>query len=743
MTIATTAPTAIAVLAFLLAARAAAQIVPHSGDRDRRVDTVRPSMIAPESMQLSGTIDDRTAHLRVEQRYANHGSRPLEGTFLFPLPPDATIYDFAMSVDGRRLEAQILDRDKAKRLYEDIVRQQRDPALLEWVGRGVIRASLFPIPPGGRREIRIDFSTLLPETGGLRELVFPLGVRGAGSLDFSVDLDLNAPVPVGPVYSPTHAIDVRTRGEESATLTLDTSIDTGADFRLYFGLQEEVLGLRLLAHRQRSEEGAFMLFLTPRFGDISRGALRISFVLDTSGSMGGEKIEQATQALKQSLRSLSEDDEFAIIAFSDRARAFSEEPLPATRANIEKAARFLSTLAARGGTNIAGALRAGIEQFGSKEGVLVFLTDGRPTVGDIDTETIIEDVARELHQDARIFPFGVGDDLNTQLMDRLAEEGRGARHYVRPGEEIEIKVGSLIEKLTAPSLENLRIDFGGARVDDVYPARIPDLWKGETLTILGRYEGPGARRVEIRGRWSDGRPFRLRERIDFPRHESEHDYLLPMWASRKVAFLLDEMRLHGSGAELTSEVKRLSREYNVMTELTSFFVPEPSDVQFNALGAALPASEPDMVAGEHAPPRDRAMQDLVGSVADKLHRRSGEEVRGTVQFSESVNSAKKSTRVARGEGANSVSLGGVVFEREQDRWVDRRVTSELERIVIAPMSSAYFELIREIPELGQLLSVGEQVSLRLGDIVLVIEKGGAKELAPDALDRLRRAWSSR
>lgn len=564
-----------------------------------------------DSLKATIRIVDNTATTELEQVFINRGSVPAEETYLWPLPEGASVSDFQLWVDGKAQKAELLDKDKARGVYEDIVRTKRDPGLLEWAGLGCVRASVFPVPPRGEGRVKIKYTHTLSASANLFEYVLPVRLAALapeGIRSFIIDGVLESQRALSSIYSPTHSLDLKQTGERGARFSYEGSGATrDKDFILTFIIPEREFGALLLTHRSPGADGFFTLAVTPRF-DLGAASVQpkdVIFVCDTSGSMQGEKIEQAKKALSQCIGRLNTNDRFAIIRFSTEAESFSPNLLDSTKDNIDAARGWIQKIEARGGTNIDEALSTALKlkKSDGRLSMIFFMTDGCPTVGVTDIQQLIDRVKSNNVQNLRLFTFGVGFDVNTQLLDAIAKETRAEREYVRPQEDVEMKVSALFDKVGSPVLSNVSISCDGAEFYDIYPKQVPDLFKGSQLLLTGRYRGTGARTLKIAGTLGDA----SREwnyNINLPAVEERYDSIAPLWATRKVGFLMNEIRLRGQSKELLEEIKRLAREYNIITPYTSFLVVEDARRLSSARGIA---------------PRDgRARADGVATADDDL-----------------------------------------------------------------------------------------------------------------------------
>ena len=538
------------------------------------------------------TIQDQVAQTWIDQVFLNHSPYELEGTYIFPLPEEAAIADFAMFVDGERLAGEILDKDEARRIYESIVNRRRDPALLEYIGRNAFQASVYPIPAHGEKCIQLVYSQVLPADRGLVHYVYPLNKERFSSRPLEevvIAIDLQSPVPIKAIYSPTHDVVVERTSERSAQVSFEANdVRPDKDFELYYSVSEEDIGLSLLSYKERGEDGFFLLLVAPDWEADANTivAKDVIFVLDTSGSMEGKKLEQAKEALEFVLDHLHEEDRFNIVAFNTAVRTYASGLRPASER--AEAGEFVRRLSAEGGTNIHRALlealtmtaepaqSAGRSSSGRPQ-FIVFLTDGLPTAGVTDVNRIIAEVGQVATEDVRLFCFGVGYDVNTFLLDSVSEEHRGVSAYVEPGQSIEEEVSAFYSKISTPLLADLKLEVSGVAVDDMYPYPLPDLFAGSQLLLVGRYREGGEAEVTLRGTVNArARSFSYAS-INFCAQGGE-DFVPRLWATRKVGHLLKEIRLHGENKELVDSIVALSVRYGIMTPYTSFLVDERQDI---------------------------------------------------------------------------------------------------------------------------------------------------------------------
>lgn len=571
-----------------------------------------PSPEPPQSYKIKeidvrASLVDQVAKVQVSQTFANTGSRPMEVSFIFPLPYDGAIDQLTLMVDGKEIPAKLLSKEEARKRYEEIVRQNRDPALLEWLGTGMFQTSVFPIPPGAERKLTLRYSQLCRQDHGLTDFLFPLSTARYTSHPvekLTIELAIEATADIKNVYSPTHTADIKRPDAKHATVSFkaENSIPT-SDFRLFYDAEAGKVGATLISFRpQKGDDGYFLLLASPevKADSTERIAKTVVFVVDRSGSMSGEKIEQAKNALRFVLNNLREGDTFNIVAYDSDVQTFRPELQKFDEPTRAAALGFVEGIFAGGSTNIDGALQVALAQLkdSSRPNYVIFLTDGLPTAGEQSESKIVANTRQANQARARIFPFGVGYDVNSRLLDRLSRENFGLSEYVRPNENIETHVSRLYNRIGAPVMTDLSIQFEfdapkaeeGEPINRVYPKGVTDLFEGQQLVVVGRYKKSGTAKVVITGNLAG-----KNERIEFPVElaaESTGDsyaFVEKLWAVRRVGEIIDEIDLNGKNDELIKELVELSTRHGILTPYTSFLADETTD--FNATAANAARSE--------------------------------------------------------------------------------------------------------------------------------------------------------
>ena len=542
--------------------------------------TLPPLALVQHEVQV--TINDQIARTRVTQVFRNHTSRPLEATYVFPVPKGASVNEFTMWVGDTPIKAELVEANKAREIYMSIVRQSQDPGLLEYLGSDLFQARIFPVPPNGDQKIAIAFTSVCARDKDTVEFIYPLKTDGRAlqTLEkFSFRVQIESQHPVLNIYSPSHTVSVTRKGDRDATVSFEKDqalLDR--NFVLYYTLGGESIGLTALAHRpQKDRPGYVALLLAPRYEitQSTRVPRDVVFVLDTSGSMAGKKIEQAKQALIRCLDGLPETDRFALLHFATTVNKYPGGMQPAHRDNIAAAKKWVEKLAATGGTAIQDALMTALAMQTKEPGrifLIVFITDGQPTVGETRIENILANVARQNTANTRIFTIGIGHDLNASLLDQLADQSRAFSTFITKDEEIQEKITAFQEKISRPVLANLRLEVsGGVQLDEIYPPHLPDLFHNSQLVVFARYSGNGPATVRLTGMLGNEKKEFVFP-VELPAQADGKPFVEELWARRKVGYLLEQIRLNGETEELKNEVIQLAKQYGIATPYTSYLL---------------------------------------------------------------------------------------------------------------------------------------------------------------------------
>lgn len=722
------------------------RIFPPPFPRPRPIPRPIPPMPTPFPLEVkyhrvNVDIHDQAALTQIDQVFYNPTHHRLEGYYLFPVPANAVIKKFSMFVNGKELQAELLSAKKARRIYEDIVRHQRDPALLEYLGRDVLKARIFPIEPHSEKRVKISYRQLLPKENNTVEYLYPLNTEKFSAKplnDVSIHIEVNSTEPLKTIYCPTHNVEILRKGKKRAIASYEerkSKPDT--DFKLYFSTNNEKLGFSLLSYKKRQkQDGFFFLSLSP--GYVSPKDIisekDITFVLDVSGSMAGKKLSQAKKALLFCVENLNAGDRFEIIRFSTEAEALFRDLTPVTPSSRENAREFIDQLQAIGGTNIDEALEMALKmkKRRGRPYMIIFLTDGKPTIGVTDEKSLVRKIKtsyEETKQGTRIFTFGIGNDINTHLLDKITAFTRAYRTYITPEEDIEVKVSNFYNNVRSPVLTDIRLDFGpDIRVSKTYPRHLPDLFRGSAITLFGRYKGEGDARVILTGKVRDQeKHFTFHAKNGFVSASDSdnrtNDFIPPLWAARRVGYLLDQIRLHGKDKELIDEITQLARTYGIITPYTSYLIVEDEETRFHRREL----DRLNQTLGQVTERREEFRRKVKRNFDDMKFKSGSAGVRASQevqQLNDAANFAQakpgKSRLDYRDRQGNTQNISrqlkniqGRSFYNAGKYWVDALAQQtqfqgqKARRIQFA--TDAYFELIDKEPLTAQFLALGKNI----------------------------------
>ncbi|MHC4840429.1 MAG: VIT domain-containing protein [Planctomycetota bacterium] len=546
---------------------------------------IRIRNIEVRTHSVETTIDDQSATTTITQTFFNPNTRQLEGTYMFPLPAEAAINNFQMTMNGKMVKGELLAADKAKKIYVDTVRRMIDPGLLEYAGQGLFKASVFPILPQKDLTIKFTYTELLPYDSGLVRFRYPLRTEHfcqVAPQSVAVKVNLKASSGLRTIYSPTHKVEVIRKGEKEATIGFELkNKQPGNDFELYWGFGEDALSANVLSFREGDRAGYFLALLTPKVKLTKDEILPkdVIVVIDTSGSMLDDgKIDQARKAMKFIVNKLNDKDKFAVVTFSTEARKWHDGLTDVSEGSRKAALAKIENLEATGGTNMEGAIRTAYDLAAAGDEkrpcYVLLLTDGLPTMGEVTDVRSLAKIAKEKrNKRVRVFPFGVGHDVNTWLLDTLAEQNKGQREYVKPGEDIEVKVSNFANKIASPVLSDVTLKINGAEIHDLHPQIPGDVFAGTQLSVLGRFDKPGKHQLLLEGT-VNGEKQAFEYTVELHKGNTDKAYLPRMWGVRRVGYLMDQIRQKGVNEELKKEIVRLGTQFGIVTPYTSFLVVE-------------------------------------------------------------------------------------------------------------------------------------------------------------------------
>jgi Ca-activated chloride channel family protein len=692
-----------------------------------------PDWLKIDHHRVTVEIQDQIARTNVDMEFVNEGAGLAEGTFVFPIPLGAAVEQLIMYINGQPIEARILEADEARAYYDEIVRQYRDPALLEYIGTQTVQANVFPIPPGETRRIEITYSQVLEADNGLIKFSYPMDISRLTSRraveEASISVNVVSAQPVSTIYSPTHNIVISRNGDNQFRVGWEQSFYVPeGDFTLYYGIASDTINLNLLTYRESAtDDGFFMLLVQPPLELPSEAIIPrdIIVVLDQSGSMDGEKWTQARDAAVYVLQNLNPQDRFNLVLFSTGWRVFSNE-LESPEA-AEEAINWVQGQFAEGGTDINGALLTALDMADAERSTtILFMTDGLPTEGETDIPDILDNVRAAARSNVRIFAFGVGNDVDTYLLDSITRDFSGTSSYVRPSERIDEEVASLYNKISSPVLTDVELDIEGVTVDSVYPTgALPDLFAGTQLTVVGRYRGAADDlTITLSGKVNGETQTFIYDGLSFRERAGGESFIARLWATRRIGDLLNTIRLNGENPELVNSIVNLSVRYGIITPYTSFLIDEndiltqsgreeaASSLNSRAVGGATTGADAvgraDAFAGmaaAEAPVPQAAFPTMTPQ--------------GTMTPPGEAMPMDEDAEVAPQNPIQTV--GDKTFIWRDGVWTDTTFEPDtMETTKVEFLSDYYFDLLAQFPALAEYFAIGDRV--------IVVYEGTAYEV---------------
>jgi Ca-activated chloride channel homolog len=701
-----------------------------------RVIAPRPTQVVRVASNVRATVEGRVVRVEVEEHFRNTGGGLGEGTYHYPMAPDAVFQSLSLWMGDQEVRGELMDAERARGIYDAIVRQRKDPALVTLAGHRLLRAQVFPIQPGETRKVVLRFTQVLPREGDAVRWRYALGPEQRGAAPTDVRVTLTEPGQFGRAISPTHPL------VQPSPREVRIENASSGDVDLVLPLRSTDAGITVLPYAPGGEAGYFLMYVTPpELRDAQSIARDLTMVVDVSGSMSGRKMEQAKAALRQMLGGLTERDRVRLIAFSSRVRTFRDGLVAVTRDTRRDAEQWVDALVADGGTNIEGALqealRSGRNGAGDGDGrldLLVFLTDGVPSVGEQRPEQLAAYAART-GASVRMFTVGIGADVNTYLLERLAQDGNGQASFVPPTGNVEDVVSDLARTLRAPALVDLRIADSPVRLTNLEPGRLPDLFSGQELVVLGRYEGSGRGPMVIEG-MRNGQRVRVSATVDFPARESNAEHVGTLWAARRIGALTRTLRLEGSTPARIEEIRQLALRHGIVTEFTSYLVLEPG-MEAAPVGCARCVRRTPMPVAAAPAPSAQAGQGAFDNAQTSADLARAGSV--TAAREASVRAEKRADRERAALGASQRQVAQRVFEQRGAQWVDRRQGSQ-RTVDVEAWSAAHLALLRALPELREAQSLGDDLTIAGTRVSIRVQARGQATMSGTEVQQMVREF---
>lgn len=539
---------------------------------------------------VKADISGFLARVTVVQEFENNFNQPIEAVYTFPLSQNSAVDEMTMKIGERTIRGKIMKREEARKVYEQAKTEGKTASLLDQERPNIFTQSVANILPNEKIIIEISYVETLKYDDGSYEFVFPMvvapryipnSVKDANKIsppisptraghNISIEVNLNAGVPVEEIRSNSHEIESINLSSNSAKISLkDAETIPNKDFILRYDVTGKRIEDAILTHRAE-KGGFFTMILQPpdKFGIEDVTPKEIVFVLDSSGSMSGFPIEKAKEAINLSLDGLYPNDTFNLITFAGDTSVLFDAPVPATQANLEKAREFLEKGGAGGGTEMMKAIRASLEPTDSQDHIRIvcFMTDG--LVG--NEAEIIAEVQK--HKNARIFSFGIGESVNRYLLDKIAQEGRGEAEYVSLKDDGSKSARKFYERVRTPLLTDISVDWNGLPVTDIYPKQIGDLFSAKPFILNGRFAKAASGTIRLKGKVA-GQEYSREIAVNLPENENANDVLATLWARTKIEELTKQ-DYNNAKPEVQQTIASIGLEFRLLTQFTSFVAVE-------------------------------------------------------------------------------------------------------------------------------------------------------------------------
>ncbi|HEY7424476.1 MAG TPA: VIT domain-containing protein [Gemmataceae bacterium] len=531
------------------------------------------------------TVDvrDQIARTEIEESFVNHTDGVLEGVFHFPLPPGASVSGFGMWIGDKLVEADIVEKQRAREIYETILQEKRDPGLLEWTGGNIFKARVYPIFAHTEKRIKISYTQVLPFKGGSYRYNYALQsdlLQLHPLRELSLDVKVHSAAPLKNVTCPTHATRLERTAHSAHIEFTAQEYSPTRDFEVVIEPDGKQADVVLIPHR-RADYGYFMLQLTPpAAGDDERDLLadgeplHLIVVADTSASMDAHQRTVQANFVSALLSCLTPKDTINLAACDVECDWVFEKAVPATPSNLVTARQFLFGRTSLGWTDLDKAFASALKQCSPNTHV-VYVGDGIITTGDADAVAFTKRLRRLYEESGKVGTFHAvspGTSYEAGILKTIASLGGGS---LRPigGEQTPAAVAfELLGEITRPTLRDLKVEFRGLRTARVYPAELPNLSAGAQHILLGRYLPEGRDQVGevvVTGT-RDGKPVRFSTSVALKDAERGNSFIPRLWARMHLDHLLEK----GSSQAIHDEIIALSEEYQIITPYTSLLVLE-------------------------------------------------------------------------------------------------------------------------------------------------------------------------
>ena len=538
--------------------------------------------------EVQDTANNGIAVTKVTQVFHNTENRQVEALYTFPVPKGASVANFSMWINGKEMVGEVLEKKRARQIYESYKQTRRDPGLLEQTDFKTFEMRIFPIAPNADQKVQITYYQELDVDHDWATYVYPLATSTRREVNarttgrFALSMDVKSAVPINALESPSHgnAFVVAKHDESYYQASLETAGGNLArDVVLAYQIARPHTGIDLLTSKHDKEDGYFCLTLTAG-EDLAKSndGMDYVFVLDVSGSMAQDgKLLLSKDSLGAFIAELGEKDRFEVMAFNVQPYLAFHELRAATAEVKQEANSFLATQQARGGTVLNPALTTAYKYANPDRPLnVVILSDG---LTEQQEQRALHELIRARPRNARVFCIGVGNDTNKPLLEQLAQDSGGLSSFLSADDNLSRQAKAFRRKLTRPAATDLKINIGGIEVSDLEPKTLPNLYYGSPVRLYGRYKSGGKGEISVRGS-VNGIELKQAARLEFPKEDAANPEINRMWAWHRIDGLLKEADRGGArNDDVINEVVRLGEGYSIATEYTSFLVLE-NDAEF-------------------------------------------------------------------------------------------------------------------------------------------------------------------
>jgi Ca-activated chloride channel homolog len=602
-----------------------------------------------KTVDATTTIEGQIAVTQVHQVFRNEMNATVEAVWMFPLPENAVVVELFYKFNGQWYEGAIRERAEARAAYEERIRWNLDPALLEYMGDNLYRLSVAPINALSDVETKITYVEMLPYEFGTVDFEFKLSAVGMSPKPLqrvSFNGLFTSDNPYKSFESPSHggttAMGITQNGDAEYSVVFgDESFMPDRDLSIQFETQRDEVDVNVIRYTPTptdsiGEDSYYAVWITPP-DDLGENEIipkKIVFTADVSSSMEGERIEQLKQSLHEFLKYLQPEDKFNIVTFGTSVTSFKPDLVRATPENLEDSGAFVTDIGALGLTDINGALQTSLTQSFSDDyaNMIVFLTDGYPTWGETWVPNIVTNVNNANTQNVRLFSFGVGENVSKPLLVQIAVENGGYAEFIEQDDDIATIIGNHFRRISKPVLTDLDIRIEGLVTSDKFPRPLADLFWGSQVMQMGIYKNSGTLPVYLSASIGDTR-FSFESFEDFSNVPGGHRFIPRLWAKAKIDYLLDQISIYGERDELVNQVIELSLKFQILTPYTAFY----SDPNETGVEDKIIAAPKDFVLHQNYPnpfnPATTISFDLPneGQVTLKIYDVTGRLVRVLVQ----------------------------------------------------------------------------------------------------------------